>query len=73
MKDQMKLKYINDINPATGKVFAKIKCSSEKDIDRAVDKARKAQKKWASLTLAQRSKMLEACAKDFAKAERKDR
>lgn len=71
MKDQMKLKYINDINPATGKVFAKIKCSSEKDIDRAVDKARKAQKKWASLTLAQRSKMLEACAKDFAKQKEK--
>ncbi len=67
----MKLKYINDINPATGKVFAKIKCSSEKDIDRAVEKARKAQKKWAALTLAQRSKMLEACAKDFVKQKEK--
>lgn len=67
----MKLKYINDINPATGKVFAKIKCSTEKDIDRAVDKARKAQKKWASLTLPQRSKMLEACAKDFVKQKEK--
>jgi len=67
----MKLKYINDINPATGKVFAKIKCSTEKDIDRAVDKARKAQKKWAALTLAQRSKMLEACAKDFVKQKEK--
>ncbi|HWA06926.1 MAG TPA: aldehyde dehydrogenase family protein [Ignavibacteria bacterium] len=67
----MKLKYINDINPATGKVFAKIKCSTEKDIDRAVDKARKTQKKWAALTLAQRSKMLEACAKDFVKQKEK--
>ncbi len=67
----MKLKYINDINPATGKVFAKIKCSTEKDIDRAVDKARKAQKKWAALSLAQRSKMLEACAKDFVKQKEK--
>ncbi len=67
----MKLKYINDINPATGKVFAKIKCSTEKDIDRAVNKARKAQKKWAALTIAQRSKMLEACAKDFVKQKEK--
>lgn len=67
----MKLKYINDINPATGKVFAKIKCSTEKDIDRAVDKARKAQKKWAAMTLAQRSKLLEACAKDFVKQKEK--
>lgn len=63
----MKLKYINDINPATGEVFAKIKCSTEHDIDKAVTKARKAQSKWAALTLAQRSKMLEACAKDFVK------
>ncbi len=63
----MKLKYISDINPATGEVFAKIKCSTEQDIDKAVAKARKAQSKWAGLTLAQRSKMLEACAKDFVK------
>lgn len=67
----MKLKYINDINPATGKIFAKIKCSTEKDINKAVDRARKAQKKWAALTLAQRSKMLEACAKDFVKQKEK--
>ncbi|NOS85004.1 MAG: aldehyde dehydrogenase [Ignavibacteria bacterium] len=67
----MKLKYINDINPATGKVFAKIKCSTEKEIDRSVEKARKAQKKWAALTLPQRSRMLEACAKDFVKQKEK--
>ncbi|MCC7158647.1 MAG: aldehyde dehydrogenase family protein, partial [Ignavibacteria bacterium] len=63
----MKLKYINDINPATGKVFAKIKCSSEKDIDKAVSRARKAQTGWSNLSLAQRSRMLEAAAKDFIK------
>lgn len=67
----MKLKYINDINPATGKVFAKIKCSTKNEIDRAVEKARKAQKNWAALTLAQRSRMLEACAKDFIKQKEK--
>jgi acyl-CoA reductase-like NAD-dependent aldehyde dehydrogenase len=67
----MKLKYINDINPATGKTITKVKCSGKKDIDKAVAKARKAQKKWSGLTLAQRSKMLEAAAKDFVKQKEK--
>ncbi|MCC6865462.1 MAG: aldehyde dehydrogenase [Ignavibacteria bacterium] len=67
----MKLKYINDINPATGKIFAKIKCSTKKEIDDAVLKAKTAQKKWSSLTLAQRSKMLNACANDFIKQKEK--
>ena len=67
----MKLKYINNINPATGKLIKKVKCSTEKEIDKAVAAARAAQKKWAALPLAQRSKMLEACAKDFVKQKEK--
>ncbi len=67
----MKLKFIDDINPATGKTIKKVLCSTEKDIDKAVSNARKAQKKWSSLTLAQRSKMMEACAKDFIKNKEK--
>ncbi len=67
----MKLKYINNINPATGKLIKKVKCSTEKEIDKAVANARAAQKKWAALSLAQRSKMLEACAKDFVKQKEK--
>jgi len=67
----MRLKYINNINPATGKLIKKVKCSTEKEIDKAVATARAAQKKWASLSLAQRSKMLEACAMDFVKQKEK--
>ena len=67
----MKLKFIDDINPATGKTIKKVLCSSEKEIDKAVSNARKAQKKWSSLTLAQRSKMMEAAAKDFIKNKEK--
>lgn len=67
----MKLKFIDDINPATGKTIKKVLCSTEKDIDKAVSNARKAQKKWSSLTLAQRSRMMEACAKDFIKNKEK--
>jgi acyl-CoA reductase-like NAD-dependent aldehyde dehydrogenase len=67
----MKLKFIDDVNPATGKTIKKIKCSSEKEIDKAVSNARSALKKWSALTLAQRSKMLEAAAKDFIKNKEK--
>lgn len=67
----MKLKFIDDINPATGKTIKKVRCSTEKDIDKAISNARKAQKKWSSLTLAQRSKMMEAAAKDFIKNKEK--
>jgi succinate-semialdehyde dehydrogenase / glutarate-semialdehyde dehydrogenase len=63
----MKLKYINDIDPATGRTIAKVKCSTEKEIDRAVTNAKKALKGWSELTLKQRSSMMEAAAKDFIK------
>src|SRR5437870_3153471 len=63
----MKLKYINDINPATGKLIKKIKCSSESDIKKAVDKARKALAAWSETPLKERSKLLEFAAKDFVK------
>jgi succinate-semialdehyde dehydrogenase / glutarate-semialdehyde dehydrogenase len=63
----MKLKYINDIDPATGRTIAKVKCSTEKEIDRAVTNAKKALKGWSELTLKQRSSMMEAAAKNFIK------
>lgn len=67
----MKLKYINDINPATGKLITKVKCSTEKEIDTAVKKAKNALKKWSELPLKQRSKLLELAAKDFVKNKEK--
>lgn len=63
----MKLKYINDINPATGNVIAKVKCSTEKDIDKAVKDAKSALKKWSEMPLKERSKRMELIAKDFVK------
>jgi succinate-semialdehyde dehydrogenase / glutarate-semialdehyde dehydrogenase len=70
-RKNMKLKYINDINPATGETIAKVKCSTKKEIDSAVKQAKKALIKWSELTLKQRSSMLEACAKDFIKQKEK--
>jgi acyl-CoA reductase-like NAD-dependent aldehyde dehydrogenase len=63
----MKQKYINDINPANGKVLKKIKCSSSKEIQDAVKKARKASSLWSNTSLKERSRMMEAIAKDFVK------
>jgi succinate-semialdehyde dehydrogenase / glutarate-semialdehyde dehydrogenase len=63
----MKLKYINDINPATGKLITKVKCSTEKDIDKAVKNAKNALKVWSEMPLKERSKRMELIAKDFVK------
>jgi acyl-CoA reductase-like NAD-dependent aldehyde dehydrogenase len=67
----MKQKYIDDINPATGKTIAKIKCSTKADVHRAVDKAKKALPIWSKLPLKERNKRLEAIGKDFIKNREK--
>ncbi len=59
------MKYINDINPATGKLITKVKCSSTVEISKAVQQARNALKAWSELPLKQRSNLLGAIAKDF--------
>jgi acyl-CoA reductase-like NAD-dependent aldehyde dehydrogenase len=68
---KMKLKYIDDINPATGKLITKVKCSSEREIDKAVTNAKNALKVWSELPLKERSKRLELIAKDFVKNKEK--
>src|SRR4030095_4420138 len=59
--------FLYDISPATGEVIAKIKCSTSKEISKAVNTARKALKRWSELPLEERSKLLQAIAKDFIK------
>ncbi len=61
------MNYINDINPATGKLIKKIKCSTKAEIITAVKNAKKALPAWSAMTLAERSKRLEAVAKEFVK------
>lgn len=67
----MKLKYINDINPATGELIAKVKCSSPAEIDKAVRNARKALAFWSKTTLKKRSQLLNAIARDFQREKKK--
>jgi len=59
------MKYINDINPTNGELIKKIKCSTKADIQKAVKNARKALAAWSEMSLKERSKCLEAAAKDF--------
>jgi len=67
----MKLKYINDINPATGELITKVKCSTQREIDSAVKKAKNALKKWSELPLKERSYKLELIANDFVRSKEK--
>ncbi len=46
------------INPANGEVLADVQIASKEDVDYAVDCAVVAQKKWASMTAVQRSRIL---------------
>lgn len=63
--------YIEDINPASGELITRVKCSSEEEVLTAVENARKALKLWSELSLKERSKRLEAIAKDFIKNKEK--
>jgi len=63
----LKQQYIVDINPSTGKIIKKIKCTSKSGVHEAVLKARKALPYWCNLSLKERSKMLANAAKEFKK------
>ena len=63
-------KFFETKNPATGKTLAKISQASRKDVDTAVEAARKAQPKWAGLTCHARAKHLYALARALQKHSR---
>ena len=71
--------YLDSIEPATGKVFAKVPDSSAKDIDQAVTAARQAFQSWSRTTAEARAATLERIATGierrldaFAEAESRD-
>ncbi|HEX2787861.1 MAG TPA: aldehyde dehydrogenase family protein [Ignavibacteria bacterium] len=63
----MKQKFILDINPATGELIEKIKCSSYGEIASAIKLARKAYRQWCNVPLKNRIAAMRKVAKDFAK------
>jgi len=72
-------KFIDDINPATGTVFAQIPNSNERDIDIAVQAAKKVQASWAAGSLENRflilhkiADLIDENAEALAEAETKD-
>ena len=54
--------WLDNVNPATGKVYSLIPDSDSSDVDRAVEAAQKALPSWSSLTVDQRAKHLEKVA-----------
>ncbi len=62
--------YFDDINPADGKVLAKIAAGSKRDVDVAVQAASEAKKGWAALSGHERAKYLYALARLIQKNSR---
>ncbi|SMG24032.1 aminomuconate-semialdehyde/2-hydroxymuconate-6-semialdehyde dehydrogenase [Marivirga sericea] len=50
--------YLDDVNPATAQIFARIPLSKEEDLKTAVDSAEKAFPQWSSITAKQRANYL---------------
>ncbi|KAI9225886.1 MAG: aldehyde dehydrogenase family 8 member A1 [Piptocephalis tieghemiana] len=72
-------KFIDSINPGTGKVHARIPDSTEKDVELAVEAAEKAFPFWSSKTTKERAEymrriaiLLEERLEEFAQAESRD-
>ncbi|MCH2056191.1 MAG: aldehyde dehydrogenase [Thalassotalea sp.] len=72
-------KYIENVEPATGRVYGEIPSSSQQDVELAVKAARKALPTWQAMPIEQRAELLfalgaaiEANLESFAKAESKD-
>jgi len=63
-------KKIKVINPSTNKKLFNLTISTKKDVDLAVNSAKKAQKKWSSISPFQRSKYLYALARLIQKHSR---
>jgi aminomuconate-semialdehyde/2-hydroxymuconate-6-semialdehyde dehydrogenase len=77
--DPRKGKYINNYEPATGKVYSLIPNSDEEDVSLAAEAAEKAFPIWSKMAIEERSKILvklsegiEARMDEFVQAESKD-
>ncbi len=64
-------KFILDINPATGELVEKIKCSSPGEVASGVKLARKASKSWHLVPMKKRAHLFKNIAKDLAKEKEK--
>ncbi len=63
-------KFILDINPATGEIIEKIKCSSSGEIASGVKLARKAFKIWSKVPLKKRIALFKNIARDLHKEKK---
>ena len=77
--DPVEGNYIDNFEPATGKVYSQIPNSSEADVERAVEAAERALPIWSQMGIAKRAEIMRKLSQgierrldEFAKAESKD-
>ncbi len=63
--------WFQSVNPATGKSLRKFKAASKLEVDKAVEKARKAFDKWRALVPARRAVYLDRAAKTLRSQKEK--
>ncbi len=63
--------WVESVNPATGRVLKKFKAASRLEVDRVVERARKAFDKWRALTPARRAVYLDRTAKTLRSRKEK--
>src|SRR2546430_4450841 len=56
-------RWIETVNPANGKVLRRFRASTRTDVEKSVEKARKAFEKWRELSPAKRAEFLQRAAK----------
>src|SRR6266436_3693650 len=65
-------RWIETVNPANGKVLRRFRASTRTDVEKSVEKARKAFEKWRELSPAKRADFLQRTAK-ILRSRRSDR
>ena len=71
MPDKRVKRWIETVNPATGKVLRKFRTSTRADVEKSVEKARKAFEKWRELSPAKRADFLQRAAKTLRSRKEK--
>ena len=56
-------RWIETVNPANGKILRRFRASTRTDVEKSVEKARKAFEKWRELSPANRGEFLQRAAK----------
>jgi len=71
LPDKRTKRWIETVNPANGKVLRRFRTSTRTDVEKSVEKARKAFEKWRELSAAKRADFLQRAAKTLRSRKEK--